>query len=131
MKPFRFTHAQRLHGKLAFAAVFEQGKRYYAGPLVVVGKPNDVAFCRLGLSVSRKVGNAVMRHRIKRLLRESFRLSQNEHPTSPTGSYDIVIVVRKHDQLNQSEYQQLLLTSLNKLHAKWQKQSEDQRPLQD
>ncbi|MAX24229.1 MAG: ribonuclease P protein component [Phycisphaeraceae bacterium] len=117
MKRFAFTHAQRLHGKLAFAAVFDAGKRYYAGPLVVIGIPNEVGFCRLGLSVSRKVGNAVMRHRIKRLLRESFRLSQMEHP----GGYDIVIVVRKHDLLNQAEYQTLLLKAMSKLDGKWQK----------
>ncbi|MFG0248100.1 MAG: ribonuclease P protein component [Phycisphaeraceae bacterium JB051] len=120
MKRFAFTHAQRLHGNLAFAAVFDTGKRYYAGPLVVIAVPNDVEHCRMGLSVSRKVGNAVKRHRIKRLLRESFRLSQEEHP----GGYDIVIVVRKHDLLSQAEYQALLLKAMNKLHGKCLKQSD-------
>ncbi|HAI13660.1 MAG TPA: ribonuclease P protein component [Phycisphaerales bacterium] len=115
MKRYRFTSAQRLHGKTDFSAVYKQGKRWYGGPLVVVAVPNDLTFNRLGLSVSRKVGNAVKRHRIKRLLRESFRLSQCEHPIG----YDIIIIVRPHDLLAQVEYQTILLKSLSKLHAKW------------
>lgn len=115
MKRFRFTQAQRLHGKTAFIAVYQQGKRWYGGSLVIVAVPNDLKFNRLGLSVSRKVGNAVKRHRIKRLLRESFRLSQCEQPTG----YDIIIIVRPHDLFPQPEYQTILLKSITKLHDKW------------
>ena len=52
--------------------------------------PNELPCCRLGLAVSRKVGNAVIRNRIKRLLREIFR----KQLTDRHLRYDIVVVAR-------------------------------------
>ena len=59
--------------------------------LVVFGCPNDLPHARLGLSVSRKLGTAVVRNRWKRLLREAFRLSL---PRLPQG-IDLVVVPRQ------------------------------------
>ena len=52
--------------------------------------PNELPFCRLGLAVSRKVGNAVVRNRIKRRLREIFRKQLKDLPLR----YDFVVVAR-------------------------------------
>jgi ribonuclease P protein component len=52
--------------------------------------PNELPYCRLGLAVSRKVGNAVVRNRIKRRLREIFR----HQLTDRTLRYDFVVVAR-------------------------------------
>jgi ribonuclease P protein component len=52
--------------------------------------PNELPCCRLGLAVSRKVGNAVVRNRIKRRLREIFR----QQLTDKELSYDFVVVAR-------------------------------------
>ena len=52
--------------------------------------PSGLDFCRLGLAVSRKIGNAVTRNRVKRRLRESVRRRLTEKPLR----YDIVIVAR-------------------------------------
>ena len=52
--------------------------------------PNELPYCRLGLAVSRKVGNAVVRNRIKRRLREIFRHQLTGRPLR----YDFVIVAR-------------------------------------
>jgi ribonuclease P protein component len=72
----------------AFRTVY-QGGRYAAGPLFVVyalaSPPGGV---RLGLSVSKKVGNAVTRNRIRRWVKESLRL------TPPPEGFDYVVVAR-------------------------------------
>jgi len=58
--------------------------------VIVYAIANELAVTRLGLSVGRKHGGAVRRNRIKRLLREAFRL---ERPTLPIG-LDLVVVPR-------------------------------------
>tara|TARA_R110002111_G_scaffold12268_1_gene36432 strand:- start:337 stop:738 length:402 start_codon:yes stop_codon:yes gene_type:complete len=109
---FLFRHRQRLHGNRAFAAVFDARRRKTAGPIVVCGKPNELTYNRLGLSVPRRVGNAVARGRVKRRIREAFRLSQHDWP----AGYDLVIVVRPHKLQPVSEYQTLIGTALDRLH---------------
>ena len=107
-----FPKSHRLSGKLAFAAVFEAKIRDTRGPLLIYAKPNDLGHSRLGLSVSRTVGGAPKRNRIKRLLRESFRLMQHDLPRG----YDIVIVVRAHKPMILAEYQRSLSGAIVKLH---------------
>jgi ribonuclease P protein component len=58
--------------------------------LLIFGSPNDLPYPRLGLSVSRKFGNAVKRNRWKRLLREAFRLCREELPQG----IDLVVIPR-------------------------------------
>jgi ribonuclease P protein component len=60
------------------------------GLLLLFGYPNGLAYSRLGLSVSRKVGGAVVRNRWKRLLREAFRLSRERLP----AGLDLVVIPR-------------------------------------
>jgi len=58
--------------------------------LVMYVMDNQSEKNRLGISVSKKVGNSVVRHRLKRLIRESYRLHEQEFQTG----LDIVVVAR-------------------------------------
>ena len=78
VKKFAFARISRLRLKRDFEAVFDAGKRTTAGELVMWHKPGEEAPSKIGLMVSKKTGGAVRRNRIKRLLREAFRLSQEQ-----------------------------------------------------
>jgi ribonuclease P protein component len=69
------------------------------------------------LSVPKRVGTAPTRNRVKRMLREAFRLTQHDLPRP----YDLVVVVRPHKPMILAEYQRLLSALLIKLHQEWQK----------
>ena len=73
-----------------FKTVYECGKSYANKYLVMYVHRNDKGKNRLGISVSKKVGNSVVRHRIARLLRESFRLNDEKFHSS----WDIVVIAR-------------------------------------
>lgn len=110
---FKYTRAHRLGGDSQFQAVFNNKLRKSSGPLAVLALPNGLTHHRLGLTVSRRVGNAVKRHRIKRLLREAFRLSQAKWP----GRYDLVVIVYPHDVLTLADYVAHFTKAVDQLHA--------------
>ena len=73
-----------------FGRVYRQGRSYGSKLLIMyVLKSQDQAG-RVGISVSKKVGNSVVRHRIRRLIKESFRLHLSEWADA-----DIVVVARR------------------------------------
>jgi len=110
---YRYTKAHRLGGDKQFQAVFENKLRKSAGPLAVLALPNDMSHHRFGMTVPRRVGNAVKRHRIKRRLREAFRLKQSAWP----GRYDLVVIVYPHEVLALDEYVEHLGRAVDQLHA--------------
>ena len=112
---YTFTKNHRVRSRIDFSAVFDNGIKQTRGPLVAFAVPTDHPHPRLGLSVSRRVGTAPRRNRIKRLLRESFRLMQHDFPRS----YDLVFIVRPHEPLILAEYQKLLSGLVVRLHAAW------------
>jgi ribonuclease P protein component len=97
--------------------VFEAKTRQSRGPLTIYGLPNGLPHPRLGISISRKVGTAPVRNRIKRLLRESFRLLQHDLP----AGHDWVVVVRPHEPAILADYQRLMSGILVNLHQTWRK----------
>jgi ribonuclease P protein component len=114
---YTYPRSHRLSGKNAFARVFDEKVRESRGPLTAYAAPNDLLHPRLGISISRRVGTAPRRNRIKRLLREAFRLHQYDLPVG----YDLVITVRPHGPLPLADYQKLMTHLMLKLHAAWQK----------
>ena len=73
-----------------FQIVYKKGTSYANRLLVMYVYPRDEGETRIGISVSKKVGNSVVRHRTTRLIRESFRLNR-EHMDS---GLDIIVVAR-------------------------------------
>lgn len=89
--------------------MFDAKLRKSHGPLTVFLRPNELPRHRLGLSIGRRVGPAVRRNRLKRHLREAFRLSRKDLAGHPGGGYDIVVSARAHEPLRLAAYQTLLV----------------------
>ena len=80
MTEYRFSDGMRMKSSRDFDEVYARKFRAGDKHLLVFAAPNDREISRLGLSVSKKHGNAVKRNRLKRLMREAFRLSQRDLP---------------------------------------------------
>ena len=73
-----------------FQNVYANGKSMANKYLVMYVLSNDLSVNRLGISVSKKVGNSIVRHHLTRLIRESYRLNSSMF----NSGLDIVVVVR-------------------------------------
>ena len=82
---------QKIRKNIEFLNVYRHGKSYANKYLVMYVLNNKLDENRFGITVSKKVGNSVVRHRITRLIRECIRLQVSNILTE----YDIVIVARK------------------------------------
>ena len=85
----RFSRSLRLRRSADFRRVQRGGDRFHTAHLVAIHRSNDVGGPRFGLAVSRKVGNAVNRNRVKRWLREAVRRSPR-----PTAAVDVVFIAK-------------------------------------
>ena len=90
-RDFRRAYAVRLRRDLGFAQL--------------LAAANGLPHARLGISIGRKVGTAVRRNRIKRLLREAFRLEQLAMP----AGVDLIVQVRPHEPRSLQDYREALL----------------------
>ena len=95
-----------------FQVVYRRGKSYANKYLVMYVKENQTSGNRLGVSVSKKVGNSVVRHRITRLIRESYRLQEEKF----RNGLDIVIIARAGAKDRSYNEIESALVHLGKLH---------------
>lgn len=95
-----------------FGTVYNEGKSLANKYLVMYVRENELGKNRLGISVSKKVGNSVVRHRLTRLIREIYRLKEENFRCG----IDIVIIVRNSaKEKNYHEIESALL-HLGNLH---------------
>ena len=90
MPPLTFPQSRRLKTKAEFDRCYGRKKSAADGVLIVYAAESGLPHPRLGCSVSRKVGGAVVRNRYKRLFREAFRRLQHELPSG----VDFVVIPR-------------------------------------
>jgi ribonuclease P protein component len=119
-------HEHLRHGA-DFARVYALRCVARSAHLTVFAAPNPTDGLRVGLSVSRKNGNAVVRNRLKRLLREAFRLSRHEMP----GGLDLVLVPVDARNVTLPVFQEALVRAVRKLARKLQRAQDRSPPGQE
>lgn len=96
MKRFGLPKSSLLRKTREFNLVYRGGKRLHGKGFALIYLTAEQPASRLGISVQKKVGNAVRRNRIKRIVRETFRLHREIFPRSS----DIVFAIRPGFSLN-------------------------------
>jgi ribonuclease P protein component len=72
-----FSKEERLRIRGDFTSLGSRGKKFTAPHFLIISAPTEAASARIGITVSKKVGNAVCRNRVKRLIRDFFRNNKN------------------------------------------------------
>ena len=108
----KYKDAESLKKNRDFQLVYKTGTSYVNKYLVMYARENQLGKNRIGISVSKKVGNSVVRHRLCRLVRESYRL----HESIFNSGLDIVVIARANAaSASYAEIESALL-HLGKLH---------------
>jgi ribonuclease P protein component len=93
---FRFTKKERIAQPQDFRKVMKLGKRISSRNFILFLLKSEKTFHRLGIVAKKEIGPASFRNRMKRYIREFFRL----HKRQIKGSYDIILMTKKGCSLN-------------------------------
>ena len=91
METRAFSKEERIRKRQDYLRIYTEGARSHSQHFTIITCRNPSGIRRLGMTVSKKAGNAVQRNRIKRLLREFFRLNKSRLP----AAQDIVIIAKR------------------------------------
>lgn len=114
MKQFEFPNTKRIRSQQDFDTIYSARQRAGDQCLLVFAVRNELDQTRLGVSVSRKNGNAVKRARKKRLIREAFRLVQHQLPRG----LDLIAIPRPTVEGDLKQYQSSLKRLSQKLNRR-------------
>jgi ribonuclease P protein component len=103
-RSYRFRPHEHVRRADDFRRVFERRRSVSDSWLIVYACENGLPYSRLGLSVSRKFGQATHRNRLRRLYREAFRTTRHEMPTG----LDLVLIPRTSEAPPLAELQRAL-----------------------
>lgn len=82
----------RLRKNIEFKRVYSKGKNYWNRNLILYIKKNGLEETRLGITITKKIGNAVVRNKIRRKIKEIYR---KNYPNIKSG-YDLIIIPKKN-----------------------------------
>src|SRR4051794_40596315 len=122
-KAFAFRPAEHLRRPSDFRRVYERRRSASDGWLIVYACENGLPHLRLGLSVSRKMGQATHRNRLRRLYREAFRLTRHGMATG----LDLVLIPRRPDEPPLEELKRSLPRLVNQLARKLEREAGEPR----
>jgi ribonuclease P protein component len=89
-KPRGYPKAARLRRRREFLTVQHDGRRRHTAHLVVIQRPAPGTLSRFGVTASKRIGNAVVRNRVKRLLRAAFR----ERRAALVPPVDVLVIAK-------------------------------------
>ena len=117
MKQFGLSQKERIKSKKEFDLVYSHGEHLISPSqklkaLYIINRNSDTAGIKTAYAVSRKAGNAVWRNRVKRLLRESFRLNKQEIVEDCFAKKIELVVVFSPYILNQRRFKKLYLNDV-------------------
>ena len=112
-KHMKYPHSESLKKNRDFQIVYREGKSCANRYLVMYVRENGLSENRLGVSVSKKVGNSVVRHRVTRLVRESYRLQEDMF----NSGLDMVVIAKVSAKGRSFEEIRSALLHLGKLHG--------------
>ena len=115
LKRLTYTKADRIRTSNEYRGLSKNGQRLYSDLFVIVTRKNHLSRSRLGITVSKKVGKAVTRNRIKRIIREYFRLNRSRLP----DRLDLNIIARQSSgSLDAAAIRNHLRTCFDRIDAK-------------
>jgi ribonuclease P protein component len=115
-----FRPREHLRRPADFRRVYDRRRSASDEWLIVYACENNLPYLRLGLSVSRKSGQAVFRNRLRRLYREAFRLTRNELPSG----LDLVLIPRTRNEPTLADLKSSLLRLVPQLARRLEKEAE-------
>ncbi|WP_417848521.1 ribonuclease P protein component [Thalassoglobus sp.] len=101
----KFPKFRRVRSSLEFQRIYSLKQRASNQSLLIFAARNELGWSRIGLSVSKKNGNSIARHRIRRLLKEAFRLEQHRIP----AGLDLILIPRPNSKATLQDYRQSIV----------------------